>query len=255
MYRGKEFREREMEEVFEDIHEAAGTYPGVNKVFVADGDPLVMSTPRWLRILEELHARFPQLRRVSTYATAMNVLEKSEAELMRLREAGLTLLYIGPESGDDETLRRIVKGGTFEDHAAAARRAHAAGMKTSVIMLLGAGGVERTREHAQETAKLITEMDPTYLSMLTLTVIPGTPLHRMQEKGRFELPPIARLLGELRTMVAESRPTNAIFRTNHASNYLPIEGRLPRDRERIVATVDSALRGEIPLRPEYYRGL
>jgi radical SAM superfamily enzyme YgiQ (UPF0313 family) len=128
-------------------------------------------------------------------------------------------------------------------------------MKTSVIMLLGAGGVERTREHARETAKLITQMDPEFLSMLTLTVIPGTPLHRMKEKGRFELPPVSRLLGELRTMVAESRPGNTIFRTNHASNYLPIQGRLPRDRERIVATIDSALRGEIPLRPEYYRGL
>ena len=174
---------------------------------------------------------------------------------MALRKAGLSLLYIGPESGDAETLRRIVKGGTFEDHAEAGKKAHAAGMKISVIMLLGAGGMERTKEHALETARLITEMDPEYLSMLTLTVIPGTPLHRMQEKGRFEVPPIALLLRELRTMVAESRPTNSIFRTNHASNYLPIEGRLPRDREKIVGTIDSALRGEIPLRPEYSRGL
>jgi radical SAM superfamily enzyme YgiQ (UPF0313 family) len=255
MYRGKEFRERDLSELFEDIEEAARMYPGVTKVFVADGDPLFMATSRWLEILQELRRSFPDLRRVSTYATAMNVLDKTDEELVRLREAGLMLLYIGPESGDDETLRRIVKGGTFRDHAVAAERAHAAGMKTSVIMLLGAGGVERTREHASETARLITEMDPAFLSMLTLTVIPGTPLHRMQEKGRFELPPVTGLLRELRTMVAESRPTNTIFRTNHASNYLPIQGRLPRDREKIVATVDSALRGEIPLRPEHFRGL
>jgi len=255
MYREKDFRERDLEAVFEDIREAAETYPGVNKVFVADGDALIMGTPHWLEILQELKRSFPRLRRVSSYATAMNVLEKSEEELRDLREAGLSLLYIGPESGDAETLRRIVKGGTFEDHAEAGKKAHAAGMKISVIMLLGAGGMERTKEHAVETARLITEMDPEYFSTLTLTVIPGTPLHRMQEKGRFEIPPIALLLRELRTMVAESRPTNSIFRTNHASNYLPIEGRLPRDREKIVSTIDSALRGEIPLRPEYFRGL
>jgi coproporphyrinogen III oxidase-like Fe-S oxidoreductase len=124
-----------------------------------------------------------------------------------------------------------------------------------VIFLLGVGGVERTREHAQETAKLITEMDPEFLSALTLTVIPGTPISRMAESGRFELPSIEGLLTELRTMVAESSPTRAVFRTNHASNYLSLEGRLPKDRDRIVSSIDAALRGEIPLRPEYSRGL
>jgi hypothetical protein len=122
-------------------------------------------------------------------------------------------------------------------------------------MLLGAGGVDRTAEHAQESARLVTEMDPEFLSALTLTIIPGTPIHRMMEKGKFELPEIPDLLREMRTIVAESNPTSAIFRTNHASNYLPIEGRLPRDRDSIVSTIDSALRGEIPLRPEYWRAL
>ena len=255
MYRGMEYRERDLQELFEDIAEAARVYPSVTKVFIADGDSLAMDTPRWLQVLKAVRETFPHLRRTSCYATARNVLEKSHDELVELRGAGLSLLYIGPESGDPVTLRRIVKGGTFEDHAEAARKAHAAGMKISVIMLLGAGGLERTKEHAHETARLITEMDPEFLSALTLTVIPGTPLQRMMEKGRFELPAIPDLLRELRTMVAESQPTGAIFRTNHASNYLPIEGRLPRDREKIVATIDSALRGEVPLRPEYFRGL
>ena len=110
-------------------------------------------------------------------------------------------------------------------------------------------------EHAHESARLITEMDPAYLSMLTMTIIPGTPLARMAEKGKYELPPVQGLLWELRTMVDESRPTRALLRTNHASNYLPIEGRLPRDREKIVGSIDAALRGEVPLRPEYWRGL
>ncbi|MBT8397149.1 MAG: radical SAM protein, partial [Gemmatimonadetes bacterium] len=252
MYRDKEFRERNLAAVLLDIDEAGRMYPGVTKVFVADGDALVMGVSSWLSILLRLRSSFPSLRRVSCYATAQNVLEKSEGELRELREEGLSLIYIGPESGDDVTLKRIVKGNTFQDHAEAAQKAHAAGMKVSVIMLLGAGGVDRTEEHAGETARLVTEMDPEYLSALTLSVIPGTPLHRMMEKGKFELPSIEGLLRELRTIVAESEPTRAIFRTNHASNYLSLAGRLPRDRDAIVAEIDSALRGEVPLRPEYF---
>jgi radical SAM superfamily enzyme YgiQ (UPF0313 family) len=255
MYRGKQFRVRDFDELAEDIAEAARTYPAVKKVFIADGDPLVMDMSLWLRILGRLSNTFPELRRVSAYATAKNVLEKSHDDLVALREAGLTLLYIGPESGDPVTLKRIVKGGTFEEHADAAKKARGAGMKLSVIMLLGAGGVDRTEQHASESARLITEMDPEFLSALTLTIIPGTPIHRMMEKGKFELPSVHGLLKEMRTIVAESNPTSAIFRTNHASNYLPVEGRLPRDRDRIVSTIDAALRGEIPLRPEYWRAL
>jgi radical SAM superfamily enzyme YgiQ (UPF0313 family) len=255
MYREKRFRIRDLGEVLEDISEAGRAYPGTSRVFVADGDALVLDTETWLAILRGLNGAFPHLRRVSCYATAQNVLEKSEGELLDLQKGGLSLLYIGPESGDPETLRRIVKGATFEDHVDAARKAHAAGMNISAIMLLGAGGVTRSREHAHKSARLISEMDPKYLSALTLTIIPGTPLHRMMEKGKFQLPSIQGLLGELRIIVEEARPTGAIFRTNHASNYLPIEGRLPRDRERIVAAIDAALRGKIPLRPEYRRGL
>jgi radical SAM superfamily enzyme YgiQ (UPF0313 family) len=255
MYRDKAYRARFLAEVLEDVQEASEALPETNKVFVADGDALVMEMDHWLPILRALKKAFPRLRRVSCYATAQNVLDKSDEDLAALREAGLSLLYIGPESGDDETLRRIVKGNTHDDHAEAAHRAHAASMKLSVIVLLGAGGTDRTEEHARETARLITAMDPEYLSALTLTVLPDTPIERMVEKGRFELPPIEGLLRELRVMVAESNPTRALFRTNHASNYLPLEGRLSRDKEKIVGVIDAALRGEIPLRPEYWRGL
>jgi radical SAM superfamily enzyme YgiQ (UPF0313 family) len=255
MYRDKHFRVRDREEILEDIALAARSYSTITRVFVADGDALVMDGDLWIELLQALKASFPQLRRVSAYATAQNLLQKTAGELATLRREGLSLLYVGPESGDPETLRRMVKGATSQDHAEAAKKAHAAGMKLSVIILLGAGGVDRSREHASSSARLVTEMDPKYLSALTLTVLPGTPLHRMAERGRFQLPSVSRLLGELRTLVEESRPTSAIFRTNHASNYLPLEGRLPRDRDRIVATIDAALRGDIPLRPEYWRGL
>jgi radical SAM superfamily enzyme YgiQ (UPF0313 family) len=255
MYRDKRFRERGLDEVLTDIGEGGRSYPEVSKVFVADGDALVMDALTWKEILTALKASFPKLRRISCYATAQNLLEKDEDTLGELRELGLSLLYIGPESGDDITLKRIVKGATFADHAEAAGKAHRARMKLSVIMLLGAGGVERSEEHARESARLITEMDPAFLSALTLTVLHGTPIHKLMKTGRFQLPAIPGLLRELRTMVGESNPTRSIFRTNHASNYLPIEGRLPKDREKIVSVIDQALAGEIPLRPEYFRGL
>ncbi|MDQ3033203.1 MAG: radical SAM protein [Myxococcota bacterium] len=255
MYRDKTFALRPLEECLADL-DAAGEQLGdrVEKVFVADGDALVMPTDHWLAILERCRARFPRLRRVSCYAMARNVRGKTGDELVALREAGLRVLYIGPESGDDETLKRIAKGDTFAAHVEAAERAHAAGLELSVIALLGIAG-ERSREHAEATARLVTEMDPAYFAALTVTVVPGTPLATLQARGRFAVPAVPALLEELRTIIDLARPTDALFRTNHASNYLPLAGRLPRDRERIVAAIDAALRGEIPLRPERARGL
>jgi radical SAM superfamily enzyme YgiQ (UPF0313 family) len=256
MYRAKRFRVRELDETLQDVR-AAGLAFGadVTKVFVADGDALIMELPHWEAILGACKAAFPRLRRVSCYAMATNVLSKTDDELRRLRELGLELLYIGPESGDDVTLKRIAKGATFHDHAEAARRAKAAGMDLSVIFLLGAGGMERSEEHARESARLATAMDPLFLSALTLTVVPGTPQAKLEATGRFALPDVTGLLRELRTFIAEAAPSAAIFRTNHASNYLPLSGRLPRDRDRLVALLDAALQGDVPLRPEWARGL
>ncbi len=256
MYRTKSFRVRELEESLEDIAEAGRIYgPAVEKVFVADGDALVMDLDHWEAILKACHDTFPRLRRVSAYATAMNLNEKSVADLKAIRSMGLNLLYIGPETGDDETFKRIAKGANFDEHVESARRAREAGMDLSAIFLLGTGGVERSQEHAEASARLITEMDPAFVSMLTLTVVPGTPIGKLEQKGRFTLPSIARMLEELRIMVAGANPTDAVFRTNHASNYLPLAGRLPQDRDRIVSVVDQALSGEIRLRPEWLRGL
>jgi radical SAM superfamily enzyme YgiQ (UPF0313 family) len=256
MYRDKDFRVRDLEEVLADIRAAGKAYgEGVEKVFVADGDALVMDMPHWEAILDALSATFPQLRRVSAYATAPNVLEKTPAQLMALAQRGLNLLYMGPESGDAQTLKRIAKGATFEDHVEAAIRAREAGIDLSAIFLLGAGGVARSDAHARGSAELATAMDPMYLSALTLTVVPGTPIDTLQRRGRFTLPDVPSLLGELRTFVAHAAPTSALFRTNHASNYLPLGGRLPVDRDRIVAVLDEALAGNIALRPEGQRGL
>ncbi|MBK7292478.1 MAG: radical SAM protein [Holophagaceae bacterium] len=256
MYRGKRYTVRPLDEVLADIAEAGARFADeVRHVFVADGDPLGMATEHWEPILRALAAAFPRLRRVSTYATARNLLEKTPEELQRLRELGLSLLYIGPESGDDATLRRIAKGADAADHIEAARKAREAGMEQSLIFLLGAGGRERSEAHARASGRLATAMDPRFLSTLTLTVIPGTPMAKLEDGGRFELPDVHGLLQELRWFVEEARPSGAIFRSNHASNYLPIGGRLPRDREAILAAIDAALAGQVRLRPEWARGL
>ena len=256
MYRTKRYRVRPLDELVAEIRSAGCTFgQEVTRLFVADGDALGMELGHWEPILAACREAFPRLRRISAYATALNVAGKTDAELGRLRELGLSLLYIGPETGDDVTFQRIAKGAGFAEHALAAKRAHAAGMKLSAIFLLGAGGTARSREHAEGSARLVTEMNPEYLSLLTLTVLPGTPIATLAARGDFELPSVEQMLTELRVIVVASQPRAAIFRTNHASNYLPLEGRLPRDRDRIVETVDRALAGGIPLRPEWARGL
>ena len=189
MYRDKTFRVRDLDETLADIDRAGREFGDqVDKVFVADGDGLVMELDRWEPILQACTTAFPRLRRVSAYATAINLIQKSPAQLARLRQLGLQLLYIGPESGDDVTMKRIAKGATFAEHVEASRKAAEAGIRLSAIFLLGAGGIERSHEHARESARLAGAMDPRFVSLLTLTVIPATPLARLEERGKFELP-------------------------------------------------------------------
>jgi radical SAM superfamily enzyme YgiQ (UPF0313 family) len=256
MYRDKKYRVRELSESLEDLREA-GKLVGrqVPKIFVADGDALSLPMDHWRAILNEARQCFPALRQVSCYAMASNISEKTPDELKELRKNGLKLLYIGPESGDDLTLKRIAKGSTAAEHVEAARLAHQAGMEISVIALLGVAGSDRSAEHAKATADLVTAMDPEYFAALTTSVIPTTPLHRLEEKGKFHLPSVEQMLGELRIMIDEARPRDAVFRTNHASNYLPLAGRIPRDRARLVTIIDSALQGKVRLRPEWMRAL
>jgi len=256
MYRAKRFRVRPLEDNLKDLAVAAERFGDrIRKVFVADGDALAMGLDDWLPVLDAAARSFPKLKRVSAYATARNLLEKTPSDLRRLREAGLRMLYIGPESGDDPTLKAIAKGASFDQHVEAARRAHDAELRLSAIFLLGAGGTERSEAHARESARLATAMDPRFLSVLTLTVQPGTPIARLAERGRFVLPDVGGLLDELRRFLADVNPTDAVFRTNHASNWLPLAGRLPRDRAKLLDLLDRARDGELPLTPSWARGL
>lgn len=255
MYSDKTFRVREVSETLADLDEAGRRFgPRVDKLFVADGDALVLDMDAWRAILARASERLPSLRRVSCYAMARNVIGKTPAELAELRAAGLSRLYIGPESGDDATLGKIAKGDDAATHVEAARLAHAAGMELSVIALLGIAG-DRSEEHARATGELVTAMDPEFFAALTVTVVPGTPLAKLAARDKFAVPAVPELLRELRGMVEHARPTSAMFRTNHASNYLPLGGRLPEDRERIMELIDAAIAGRIPLRPERSRGL
>ena len=195
MYRDKQFRIRPLVETLEDIVAAGRSYGDrIRKVFVMDGDALAMDLDLWEPILRALSDTFPNLRRVSCYATALNLLAKSHQELERLRALGLKLLYIGPESGDDVTLKCIAKGASSADHVEAASKVRRAGMKQSVIFLLGAGGAARSVEHATASARLATAMDPEFLSVLTLTIIDSTPIHQLVAINRFEMPSVPCLL-------------------------------------------------------------
>lgn len=255
MYTHKTFSARPLPEVLEDVAAAARAVPETRRVFLLDGDAMTLSTARLVPILEALRAAFPGLQRVGSYVNAVSVLKKSDADLARLRDLGLSIGYLGLETGDPAVNAAIVKGATVEEQVEAVRRAQAAGIKMSVMALLGMGGRARSREHAQATADALTAMDPRYVSCLCVTPVPGTPLFESQRRGEFVLPSPEETLEELRVLVDRMRLSGAVFRSNHASNYLPLAGRLPADRERLLAAIDAARRGEVPLVPEAWRGL
>lgn len=180
---------------------------------------------------------------------------KTPEELVTLKEKGLTILYVGVESGDEETLKAIRKGTTGQNLINMGRKVKEAGIKLSVTVLLGIAGRVRSLEHAKSTGELLSAMDPDYIGALTVMLIPGTPLYEDFEKGRFQLPDEKALLMELREMIAHTHLTRGLFFSNHASNYLPIKARLPKGKQDALNMIDHALKGEVNLRPEWMRAL
>ncbi len=254
------FRTKPWDVVAADIDEAAAfsrEVEPIRRIFLCDGDALILPMDHLRRILDTLREKIPTVRRVGVYGDARSILRKSVDELSDLRERGLGIVYHGAESGDDEVLRRVVKGSSADEAAEAADRLRQAGLRHSVMVMLGLGGVERSAEHAAATAELLTRMDPPFVGALTTTVVPGTPLAAEQEAGRFVLPDPWGLLAELRVLVRDSRFSRCRFHSNHASNYLPLSLNLPADRDRAVAALDRVLAERDPgrLRPEGLRGL
>jgi len=256
-YLDKPFRVRPVEEVLEDIALAGQVIPRTRRVFLADGDALALSTRRLIPILDALTAAFPHLERIGVYANARDLLRKSAADLALLRRKKLGIVYLGLESGSDEVLRRVRKGSTAAEMVEAVRKARAAGMRASVIGILGLGGPALSSAHAEATGRVVGQMDPEYFSMLSLMLVPGTELHRQWQAGEFQLMGPEGMLAELRRVIAHlDGLSNCLFRTNHASNYLPLAGTLPQDKARLLATLDEALaQGRSALRPEAWRAL
>jgi len=255
-YKGVRFRIKTMEEIAEDIREA-GRYRQVKRVFLCDGDALIMPQPRLLEIFRMLREHLPRLERVGLYGNAKSILRKTPEELAALKEQGLGIVYLGVESGNGDVLRDIKKGVSYEQLVAAGRRVKDAGVTLSVTVILGIGGRERSVAHAKDTARILTEMDPDYVGALTLMIVPGTPLYEEYAAGRFELPDKFGFLNELGIMIAGANFTDCFFTSNHASNYLPIRARLPEEKEKTVALIQKVVAGEERgiLRPEYARAL
>ena len=228
--------------------------PIVRRVFLADGDAMCLSAPRLEAILDAVNEAFPRLQRVGIYANARDILSKSDEQLAELRRRKLKVAYMGLESGDDETLANVVKGATSAEIVEAAKRAGAAGMAVSVMVLVGLAGVERSLEHARRSAEAINAMAPAYTALLTYTPTPGSPLAERVGRREVALPSPRESVAEIRAFV-EAVTCETYFTCNHASNYVPLTGRLPRSKPDILASLDAALAGDTALRPEFLRGL
>ena len=255
MYLDKKFHIRPMADILEDIRMARAYYGDVERVFLCDGDAIIMRTQELLTILEALHRAFPSLQRVTTYAGPRSTLTKTPEELRTLREAGLTRAYLGVETGCDALLKQVKKGVDAAQMLEAGVRLREAGMDLWVMVILGLAGTgEPSRRHMLDTAAMMNEMKPRHLSALTLTLDPGTELYRDYRAGRFHpITPRESLL-EAKLLLENLTVDPLHFTCNHASNYLPLKGGLPEDRDRFLAMLDRALAGEQELRPEWSRG-
>ncbi|WXG40012.1 MAG: radical SAM protein [Candidatus Freyarchaeum deiterrae] len=254
----KKFGIRPLEEIEEDILEARSLYgEEIRRVFLLDGNALCMKTEDLIELLSLLYAVFPHLDRVGVYACAADAIRKSEEDLRELYKAGLKIAYLGVESGDDVILERVHKGVNAEQTIEGCKKIINAGITLSVTIILGLGGKERWRENAIETAKVLNRIDPQYIGALTLMVVPGTSLHREVQEGKFQLLNLQEILQEMRLLVENLELTNCVFRSNHASNYLPIGGALPQDKKELLEVIDLALQksGKVPLRQEKQRRL
>jgi len=254
-YKGIRFNIKSDEILFQDIEYASRHFTHVRRVFICDGDALIMSQDRLLRMMREIRLKLPWVTRVGLYANTKSIDRKSDADLRALKEHGLGIVYMGLESGDDVTLARVRKGATAEKMVTMARKVRDAGIKLSLTVLLGLAGPDRSEIHAVETGRVLNQIDPEFVGALSLMMIPGTPLFEDCRAGRFELIAPEMMLRELRRMIAATDMSRGLFHANHASNYLPIKARMPKDKDGTLRLIDQALAGRIGLKPEWMRAL
>lgn len=254
-FKEKRFRIKDRAIVEADLEKAARLYPGTHRLFVADGDALILPMDRWRWLLPAIRQNLPWIDRVGTYATGRSVRKKTDDELRWLKDNGLAIAYLGVESGDDVTLRYVRKDSTAEQLVEAGRRLRAAGIKVSATVLLGIAPPGRSLEHARATGGVLTSMDPNYVGALSVIVCEGTELGEKVARGEHAVPGPEEYLRELREMLAATNLTRGLFMANHASNYLPLKLRMPAEKAAGLALLDDALGGRVVLRPEWARAL
>ena len=254
-YTGERFRIKPDAVIMEDIAFAARYCRRQRRVFLCDGDALIIPQKRLLKILKEIKNQLPWVTRVGLYANAKSIKMKSLEQLEELKTHGIAIAYMGLETGDDETLKKINKGAPSKDMIEMGKKIRAAGIKLSITVLLAIAGRKRSQIHARETGRVLSAIDPEYVGALSLMLIPGTPLCQDFDIGNFTLIEPDEMLRELRTMIAHTHLSRGLFHANHASNYLPIRARLPRDKDATLNLIDEALSGKIALKPDYLRAL
>jgi radical SAM superfamily enzyme YgiQ (UPF0313 family) len=254
-YQDKRFRIKDDQIILSDILFAAKHMRQQDRVFLMDGDALIIPQKRLMWILERIKEYLPWVKRVGAYASVKGVKRKSLEDLKQLHENNLGILFYGVETGDDEIRKAIHKGSTAETCLEMGRRVREAGIELSVTVLLGIGGREKSLQHARATGELLSKLNPNFIGALTVMLIPGTPLYQDYVQGKFTLPDELGLLRELREMIAYTNLTRGYFFSNHASNYLPIKAKLPSGKQKALDLIDAALRGEIGLKPEWMRAL
>ncbi|MDP8292765.1 MAG: radical SAM protein [Candidatus Orphnella occulta] len=254
-YKRKTFCVKDREEITADINWHARRNQYARRVFLMDGDALVLANSKLVPILEELDAAFPRLTRISSYANGSNITRKNDYELEELYKHKLSLIYMGLESGNQAVLDRCGKSSSAEEMIEAVNKAAKVHIKSSVIVLLGLGGKKHSEEHVKDTAEALNRMQPRYLSFLSLMVIPKTPLAEEVRRGKFKELNSSELLKESYDIIKGLNLKRTIFRSNHASNYLALEGAFPKGKMKLLNTLESAIDGEIKLKPEILRGL
>ncbi|WP_136796735.1 radical SAM protein [Desulfosediminicola ganghwensis] len=253
-YKDKRFEIKEDPIVQSDLDFAAQYCRNQNKVFLADGDALVIPFKRLKKIFSDIRIKLPWVNRISLYASARSIRSKSVEQLVELKKLGLDRVYLGLESGNDKVLALVKKGETAESMIAASEKIREAGLFLSAMVILGLAGRELSSKHAIETAKVLNKMQPKRIAALTLMLLDNTELARLYRDGRFELLEPFEMLKELRLLI-DNLDTASQFFANHASNYLPIMGRVPRDREKMLEMIDDGLQDTHQLVPEGFRRL
>ncbi len=254
-YMGERFRIKSDDIIMEDIAFAAQYCKKQRRVFLCDGDALIIPQKRLMKILTEIESQLPWVTRVGIYANAKSLRMKTVDELKELKSHGLGIAYMGLESGDALTLKNINKGETPESMIEMGRKAKEAGLKLSITVILGIAGRERSQIHAEETGKVLSAIDPDYVGALSLMLIPGTPMYQDYVSGEFILIEPDEMLEELKSIITNTNLSQGLFHANHASNYLPIKARLPKEKDATIRLIDEALAGKISLKPEWLRAL